>query len=860
MRQWSKTDDPLFAKTDRGWKLISRTDSWRWLCDHLAQDAADAYAASFNAVVGEDDPRFELAPEQRLLAGVYGKVPTHSTGLRRGMVEALTLLMVSVDGNDDLPSPPVSIKAWQLFDTLFPPNASWQRWASLGENLSLLAEAMPDAFLDILDRELAAQPGELAKLFAQDNFFSGSPIHGLVWALEIVGWDPNYLLRVATVLAKLSWLDPGSNQNPRPIGALGDFFFPLFPQTTATPERRLEVLDEIIRSQPDIAWKLLLMLLPTGAGTLMHNSQPRWRPWAKGWSGLLGRKEATAQTNTIADRIATQASGKPDRLIELLDHVSRFRATARRRLFDAFSKLDVTQLSDTDRERLLKPIRQIIRYQRSAPNSRWNLSEDSLAILTDLVARLQPQDLVSRNRWLFDPWPELPEFTIDTDHKVRDAAIIAARQEAYRKIFQAGGINAVFQLTEESKEAWAVGYIAGKENLPPTDESRIFPHLLDSEKPKLATFAHCYVRAKFESGGWIWVEILSLEKWSHEQIACLGRALPFDSKSWDWIARHGDAVSVAYWNQSWGYNRALTITEHERAIREWLKASRTKPAVELIAFLLHDNLTLDPALVAESLNMWLAQSLSAELLRDEFDQGGHRIGKLVEFLQSSPSVLRSDVAAFEWQLLPLLERSHVKPLALSAELSENPSLFVDLIGAVAAKRKAAETGALTDGERSRAFISNQLLELWATIPGTQPDGSIDAAYFLDWANKARELAQQRDIVEVCEFRIGELLSESPPGTDEIWPCEMVRQLIEKWRSERLESGLSIERFNRYQPNSSRHEVPEKTWQELAAKHRRAAEKLAGRWLRTAALLRDLTSSYDGTARRRSARQEESDEN
>lgn len=72
-----------------------------------------------------------------------------------------------------------------------------------------------------------------AGIFGQEHFFGGNPATGLMWALEIVGWNANYLLPAAICLAKLSKLDPGGNWSPRPFSVLTDFFHPLFPQTAS---------------------------------------------------------------------------------------------------------------------------------------------------------------------------------------------------------------------------------------------------------------------------------------------------------------------------------------------------------------------------------------------------------------------------------------------------------------------------------------------------------------------------------------------------------------------------------------------------------------------------------------------------
>jgi hypothetical protein len=158
---------------------------------------------------------------------------------------------------------------------------------------------------------------------------------------------------------------------------------------------------------------------------------------------------------------------------------------------------------------------------------------------------------------------------------------------------------------------------------------------------------------------------------------------------------------------------------------------------------------------------------------------------------------------------------------------------------------------LTEQENSRAEFARRLLEEWRILPGTQPDGSIVESLLRDWVEGVRLQAKVQKYDEVADYEIGELFAHAPAEPNGVWPCVPVRKIIEDWKSQDLEAGIRCERFNEYQPSSLRQPAAEKTWEEFAIKHRKHAETLAGRWPRTAALLRELAASYEGSARRHS---------
>jgi hypothetical protein len=848
VQQWSRGGDPLFRRKDRTWRLVSRADSWRWLASYLSQQTADAFAVQFREVVAVDDPRFELKPEERIMASVLGKKLKHSPAIRNGMIEAFALLAVSSDESADIQPTQVSIALWKLFGAVFPPGIGWQRWASLGENLMLLAEAMPEDFLAVLEREINPTPSTLVGLFGQEHFLSGSPATGLMWALEILGWNPNYLLPVTLSLAKLCRLDPGGNWSPRPFGVLSDFFHPLFPQTTSTSQRRFEVLEELTKQAPDIAWKLLLAILPKGGGISLYNSQPRWRNWSEGWDrGVRNQNAVAGELELIADRIVALAAGQPHRLIELFNHFAHFKAAARNRLFDSIRNLDTSQLDESGKEKLASALRGFISDTRRAQNAWWAMPKNVIDELEEVLGRICPADLVLKHRWLFDRWPQLPGFSYDVEQKQRDAAVAKARAAGLAEIAQAGGLPFVLRLAEESTASWVVGVTAANAKL--VDDS-ILPALLVSPKSKLMEFARGYAAARFGSEHWGWIDSLPVSGWTAEQMASLALALPFEPRVWEFVTAHSQAASNAYWSQCWGYNNALTLADCERALRRWLDFKRAGPAIALLSLIL-DQQKPDPLLVIESLEM-LTTVQNQQELQQEVAQSAFRISQLFEYLHKSPGLEASRIMVAEWNYLPLLHHSRTRPKQLFAALAEQPPFFVQILGMIyrrederGADRKEPTEAKTNLGERAR-----RLLDEWKSLPGTEADGCINEQTLRNWVEGVREAAKAQKYEDVACYRIGELLAHAPAEADGIWPCVPVRRIIEDWKREELESGIRCERFNEYQPSSGLKPIPERSWRELADKHRKHAEALAGRWLRTAAVLRELAESYEGSARRR----------
>jgi hypothetical protein len=92
-----------------------------------------------------------------------------------------------------------------------------------------------------------------------------------------------------------------------------------------------------------------------------------------------------------------------------------------------------------------------------------------------------------------------------------------------------------------------------------------------------------------------------------------------------------------------------------------------------------------------------------------------------------------------------------------------------------------------------------------------------------------------------------MLSGSPLGADGVWPAEPVRQVIERLKSDELESGLHMGRFNQRGVSVRNPLAGGDMERSIKAKYEADAGKLAARWPRTAAFLRSFATTYERDA-------------
>ena len=207
-----------------------------------------------------------------------GKERKYSGWIREGITQSLILISIYGEKLDfDLP---ITAKTWvdNLVRRVLDSN-DLLVWRSIRGVLPLLSEASPDAFLEEVENNISQESSAIISLFDEEpGLINPISYHSdLLWALENLAWFPEYLPRTAIVLAELSAVDPGGSTVNRPINSLSEIFKTWHYQTLANFEQRMSVLKLLTRKQPEVAWKLLLRMLPINHESAMFTHQMRWR-------------------------------------------------------------------------------------------------------------------------------------------------------------------------------------------------------------------------------------------------------------------------------------------------------------------------------------------------------------------------------------------------------------------------------------------------------------------------------------------------------------------------------------------------------------------------------------------------------
>lgn len=840
------SESPLTLKNGV-WKVVERTELWRQLGSHILDQDLDTFSSLALSVLKEPDPAFELPVEDRFAASLYDKAPKYSQALRGGIAEGLAILGTRPDACSNCSQGKAQETPRLVVGGLLR-DADGVLWGSLSDLLPILAEAAPSEFLDEVERALRLAPCPFDVLFSQEgNGITGcNYLTGLLWALEGLAWDEQYLVRVCVVLGELARRDPGGQRCNRPSHSLVTILMPWFPQTLASADKREVAVRTLLNECPDVAWELLLRLLPSPYQVSDESYKPIWRTIPDDWEKGVTEQEYRQQVSSYAGLAVDAAGQSPVRLSALIERFDALPEPAFDRLLQVLASRTVSELSEGQQLPIWDHLGKFINRHRRLPEVERVLSDESIACIERVREQLAPKDPFNLYQHLFtgfdlDPHEEGEE---DDDWEAWQNKLDTRREKAIAEIFQQGSVEGVIQFAEAVSSPELVGYALGvmTESL---IERTLLPRFLDSENDKHRALANGFVLRCYYLKGWEWCDGIDKSGWAPEQTGRFLACLPFDKGTWEHASEWLREDEGEYWSRAGAHvyqaDDGLTL-----AIDKLVEHGRPFAAISCMG----------------KLKMWFAgrpidtrqcvQALLTALSSKEPDyaRDAYCVVELIKLLQADPSVDRDELFKVEWAYLPLLEHhGDAMPRLLESRLANDPKFFCDAIQMLDQSKDEASPPKRTT-EESTAVTSNirQLLRNWRTPPGTQEDGAFSGERFLEWLQSVKATCTESGHLEAAFIHLGKVSIHTPPDHDGLWINRTVAGALNDKDAEDMRRGFEIGLYNsrgvhRVDPSGAGEK-------KLAEQFRNKAELAENACFpRLATILRDLAKVYEQEAER-----------
>ena len=842
-RQISRIPDSPITHRNDTWRFNSRREGWYALGSNLYNDHLERFREVAIATLKEKDPKFQLPPDQRFMAALVGGVPSHSVALRKGLAETLALLGSHPNALTECTvGRPEYAASKSVADILR--DADWELWASLDGLLPDLAEASPDQFLSAVDAALWQDPCPFVEIFRQENEgqFPENYSKGLLWALETLAWDERFLVRACALLGELALRHPGDGWSNIPLRSLTNILLPWLPQTTAPLDKRIVAIETLQRESPDVAWRLILNLLPDQTQSSTPNRLPSWREFVPDdWREEVGNREYWNQAEAYSNMAVDNAKGDTEKLTDLIRQIHTLTQDAFDRALACLSPERMPEASEEQLIQLWIELTTCVRDHRRFPNAPWALGEENVAEIERVANHFDPEGPLI-DKMLFG-YRDAALYDVDpSDWTELERQRAVRRKEAITAIMAEEGLGAVIKLAGQVEDSADAGRYLADIADGGIDE-RLLPSMLETEDGRLQEFVKAYAWRRRYNEGWQWFDELDKSNYGESQIGMLLSILPFEIEAWQRAEDLLGDSEAEYWTRT-GANPYDPSSDLNIAIGKLLENARFKAAMRCIYMLVYRGQLPDESQSVAALVSWMTT--------DEPPQqtDPYRVLKVIEALQDNAQYTPQEIMKVESANLRLfdLERGS-SPKTLQQGLASNPDIFCQLVQFLCSPEdeNSKTEGILEVDVNARRHVRS-LLHVWRTPPGMRQDGTLDAEVFCNWLKVVKETLSEGQQMESAEYYFGRVLIHSPADPDGLWIHRAVGAALNDSNSEVMRQSYHEARYNSRGPHIV--DPTGEAEQTLADRFNQEAEEVenAG-FFRLAVELRRIAESYSRDVQR-----------
>ena len=833
--------------------VVSKIDALFAVAPSMTRTRLTNFVDFAEYVLSELDPSLELHPDQRWMAGIYGKVRKHSEALRTGICETLVLLAIH---GDTLFRERLGVDVEEMVNALvrrlLTPLTS-RKLLSHDHDLPSYAEAAPAIFLTLLEEDLKQPEPESRALLKPvgAGFFERPMRIGLVWALERLAWNPQHLLRVVLILADLSRTTINDNWGPKPITSLASIFRSWIPQTAATIDERISVFEVLCQRFPDVGWKVCIQQFRTHEPGALPNNRPRWRSDAAAAGEPISWNERSRFVRRALDLAIEWPTHDGATLGDLVASLGVFDDGVKLTILDCVDTWSRTATSEGAKAQLRERIRCAL---FTSQGRQLGLCEAVKARATKVYERLAPRDPVTRHAWLFaDTWirPSADEeHGEDCDWEERHRRIDVRRVKAMTEIWSELGLDGAIALLPESNAESMVGRCVGPFVADECSAEEVLRKCLSTgaaPAEKVDRFLGGFIESLKEE---VRNRVLSRSAGLSEidEIVRLLRCAPFGEQTWRLVDQQPREVSNQYWTDVVPAIARGPESERNEIIDRLLEFDRPRAAFFSV------QVDWDMIETSRLKRLLLAIPSVDNEPPDHFNIAPYDLSDALRSLGGRPGVTLEEMAQLEFVFIRALHDSEHGTPNLEKQIAKSPSLFVQLLALAFRRSDGAQDPEglrVNDPAQRNALVmtAHELFHHVKYLPGTNDGGEIEANELMQWVTEARRLCREFGRIEIGDQQIGQWLSRETSADGANWPCRAVCKVLEEIASNEMATGFEIGVYNNRGVTTRGSYEGGRQERDLASKYRAWAEARRVEYPFVSRTLESIADSYEKDAAR-----------
>lgn len=781
LRPLTKSDDPFVDRAGTVWRIRAPIDAFVQLGHLLGHHDFDRLKSVITSVftVLDDDFDKPISPRQK-------DFERPSPELREGLANILLQIAVLHEEAElDIPNTSAQEFVNSIIRDLPGLAGDARLMISLRDLLPILAEAAPDPLLSALERTLEGSTPTALSFFINEEPLFGptSPHVYLLWALEILAWDPNYFQRSVLIIVGLAAISQHDLKGNSPLESLRNIFLLWNPGTNAPAKMRMATLNIIAKSNPAIAWDLITRLLPRNHDHSMPPAKPRLRESYQSEREIVTRRSLWQAQREIISKAFELAGSSIARWVNLINGMADFQADERNLLLSQVRILLVQQ--EERGTELWMSLRDQLNKHRSFAKAAWAMPEVELTAIAELVEEFGPLDEVENARLVFDQkWPRQGR-----DFTTAQKEQLAEQKAAIRSLHASMGIEGILDLASKIRLQHLVAQ-ALPTNLLDFESLRdlVRAAALRAELDAFLGAASAVAHREFDG---LWdneLRMLAQENnWPAAKFTQAILTWPDNAATWSYAQAAGHDVELEYWTKKRPFSIDGPSADAERAALMYVTAGRAAAAIEA----LHDRMKdLDSSVIFKMLDGVVADLNQSPSFNTTMIS--YYLANVFNVLECRSELDRMEIAQREYILLPFIEHDE-RPLTLHKLMASNPSLYVEILSDVFRAEGSEATEKPSDIELFKARTAYTLLSNFSAIPGDTAEG-IDENALRSWIAEVRQQAKGAQRQKIADQYIGHVLAHASEE-GEAWPPLQVCTILEELASIDVESGIEVERFN-----------------------------------------------------------------
>lgn len=776
VQRWLFIDSSPLCRKDNCWYVVSPYDTFLYIRSYITE----AVLARFSKVIKE--ALFDLDPNS--MNHLNPELPIYTLGkrkfsgfIREGLCHSLILMAILCD---DWQEQVDEIVRGILKDT----DMQWWLTYTHGNVIPLIAEASPDAFLQYIENDLKKEDSLMMKLFVpikKKGFFGVEwevNYSNVLFAMEMIAWMPEYMMRVCRILVHLSPIINESNYVNKPINSLLEIFRVWYPTTTVGTTERCKALRTLYRHYPDVTvdlcfriaenWRHQYDNLPTRVS--------RWRLKEINLNRTVSYEEVFQELQTVCDIIVNHDALTTDQAIKVLSMALDIRLTKELRgelRNYLVRRQDILKSQNSFYQELKGKINRF----RSIPDARWQISNEELLGFEYLLESITPENLLERLKYLFDGnVHEMPEIRTIEDSELRIKAIRELRKDAAAQILSAVGIDGVFRYAErlEHPEYLMQGLGSCESAIDVFDDVYRYARVNNGKPTYIQTFFNSYAFADREKF------LQCVKVWHNDSFVWypISGIYP-DDDLWEVVDSFNDQQQEEYWKHAYAGN--LPPERIEYLLDNYQKAGNADQMISIINHIIYHegHYQLSRDLIVNRMHFAMSR-MNREMLHSR----DYEIDCILKWIEKHPDTTDADIMKLElpyiivydegikeWRAYHIIVNSpqYMFELLDNAFYSEDPDIREKEIQF---RNEHPEQAGMSE------FCGRFLLNI-STTPCTKEDGTIDEERLRGYISHIQEKAEAKGKLAMANYLIGQLLGNCPgcvKGEPPVAICEIIEEL------------------------------------------------------------------------------------